>query len=417
MQLRDRKNAVKFIFSESAAGFLNSLIIPTTVLAVLLKQMGASETTIGAIFSIETGFIIFPQFLGNFVVSSLHSRKRRIVLWHMLAMAPFLFLMGALIHLGDGMPDSWMRWGLLLVFACYTFDIGIIEAVWMDWLAHIFPQTIRGRVMGANWAAASIMGTGAALLAGRLIVSYPGRGTYAWLYIGAGCVMLAQMIAVGLIDDPALEKDDRKIRLEPAGLLRHFRMSLENRNYRLYLIGRILGSAGYSLVPFLALYYTSAEGGGLSAGVLVACGAGMQAGMAGASLLFGRLGDKKGHRIGMIIGLIVQAATLVLILSSAGLVSCVLAYVGAGICYGSRAIAGSNLMFETCPHESRLAHITVGNLILSVATIGGPVLAGAVAEGLGLKPLFWVCLAFSLAALLWFGLLVEEPRNVRPDGC
>ena len=138
----------------------------------------------------------------------------------------------------------------------------------------------------------------------------------------------------------------------------------------------------------------------------------MTFGQAVASVVFGRLGDRYGHRLGMLASVIFQIVTLGLVLAAAGPVSCVAAYVAAGISRGAILISGMNLLFETCPHDSRMAHITVGNFLISGVSIGAPLLAGTAVEWWSLPVVFLICLIFSAIALVWTGLLMHDPRKM-----
>jgi len=70
------------------------------------------------------------------------------------------------------------------------------------------------------------------------------------------------------------------------------------------------------------------------------------------------------------------------------------------------------MLYETCPHDSRIAHITVGNLVMGTTSILCPLLAGVAAARYGTRSLFGICLVLSAGALLWFALRVREPRQV-----
>jgi len=70
------------------------------------------------------------------------------------------------------------------------------------------------------------------------------------------------------------------------------------------------------------------------------------------------------------------------------------------------------MLLETCPHDSRLAHIMAANLILGLIAMAAPVLGGAAAAAWGVRTLFAICLAVSLISLAWVALLVREPREL-----
>ena len=168
---------------------------------------------------------------------------------------------------------------------------------------------------------------------------------------------------------------------------------------------------GFSMLPFLAVYYRSSDGGELSAGFIVASGAAMTLGTAFASSLLGRLGDRYGHRLSMLTAVLLQIVTISILLVSSGPASCILAYIAAGMARGGISISGMNMMFETCPHDSRMAHIAAGNIIISSAAFGTPLLVGLFGQWIGVRTVFFISLAFSSLALLWTAFLVREPRE------
>ena len=410
---RDLKNAAKVVTGDSLWGFQTDLVAPITVLALLLMRHQAGETMISAISSIEAGFVILPQILGNYLVGSVHRRKRLLVTWHLFAIIPFLFLMGVFARSSDSLPASTIRWGLLACFGGYYLFMGVIVAVWMDWMADLFHQGIRGSVFGTTLAFYSLLGACGSLLSGGLIERVARPEVFGWLYWSAGAVGAVSMMVFATVDDPTRDKPDRTLRLDTVTLFDRIGHSLRDREFRSYLIGRFFSMVGFSMLPFIAVYFRSEGGGGLSDGTIVAAGAALTLGSAGASFLLGRFGDKRGHRIGMLVGITVQVITLLVLLTGSGTVGCVLVYAGAGICRGSSMVSGYNMMFETCPHESRIAHITAGNFILAFAALAAPLGAGVVAERWDLRTLFVLSLGFSVVALVWFVFRVKDPRTYR----
>jgi len=256
------------------------------------------------------------------------------------------------------------------------------------------------------------MGAAGAAAAGWLLGWYPEPGAYVLLFCAAGTFEVLSMIIFGFVDDPAEGSDETGVRLRVRELGHHFRTSLGSANFRAFLVGRVLASVGFCMLPFIAVYYKSTEGGGLDKGTVVSSGAAMTLAIALANLVLGRLGDRRGHRIGILVAPIAQAATLAVVLLSSGRWSCVAAYTCAGLAAGSAWISHTNMLFETCPHDHRLAHITVGNLVLSLPMLAAPLLAGVVADLCGMATLFRLCLVLSLAAAAWIALRVREPRHL-----
>lgn len=407
-----RWNLTVFTVGESVWGFQMALISSATVLVLLLRHYGAGERMIGAIAAVEMAALIFPQVLGMYLFRSLRQRKRRLVRWHVLVMLPFLFAIGTTVLWGEAwLPRTLMPWVLMFFFGCYTATIGVIIAVWWDWIANIFPQAIRGMAIGLSFAASAGCGTLGGLLAGWLIKSATGTATYGYLYLAAGACGIVAMLCFLAIREPAFPAHDPPPP-SPADLLRLFRHSLADRNFRDFLVGRILATAGFAVMPFVALHYAAPAGGGLEPGIIVACAAAATAMTAVCNLGLGRLGDRYGHRWGILIGTGGQLTALLVMLWGGGLTACILTYAATGVAIAAAIISHSNMMFETCPHHDRTAHLTLGSLVMSGSTVFCPLLAGVIAEQWGLRSLFALSAAITVLALAWLALRVRDPRTI-----
>jgi MFS family permease len=409
---QDTANMWKLVVIEGAWGFHAALVAGATVLTVLLRGYGAGPKMIGSIASIEGGLIVLPQVLGIYVFKSRRQWKKHMVAWHLVCIVPFLFLNGFIIAFAGEDVSAFARWGLLLSFACMMAGIGTVIAVWMEWMASLFGTRIRGTVLGIAWFISALCGAAAGFLSGRLIDHFPGKPTYAVLYLAAGIAATISCLMIMTVRDKNAGEMPNRVGFGTRFLISRFRQSLVSANFRSFLIGRILATFGFCIVPFLAVHFLSDAGGSLSKGTVVSCGAAMTVGMAVANLVLGRLGDLRGHRIGILVSAAMQVVALTIVLLSSGIWSCISVYLCVGVCMSGGFLSHTNMLFETCPHDHRLAHITVGNLVLSVPMLGAPLLAGAVVGGWSTTTLFAVCLVISVIALLWLAAFVKEPRHL-----
>ncbi|MCK6470151.1 MAG: MFS transporter [Planctomycetes bacterium] len=408
-----RRNAACFVAGESLWGLAMALVASSTVLTVALREYGADERMIGSIAAIEGGLIFLPQLIGAYLFTSRKHRKARVLWYHLLTMIPVLAGAGVLLHFAPQLPPVAVRWGLLLAFAAFMGAVGVIVSVWHDWMASLFPARARGTVIGLVMFASAGMGSVGGLLAGWLLKHYPDCDVFAWLYFAAAATATVSLLTYFLVDDPAARMPESQTqRLRLADFLARFRASLAERNFRNFLIGRVLATSGFSVLPLVAVYYGSPAGGALSKSVVVSCGAALTLGIALSNLVLGHLGDERGHRLGIVIGAVAQIAVLALLLWTAGEASCMAAYFLAGVCVGSSLVSHLNMLLETCPHDHRLSHITVGNLVLSVPLLSAPIAAGFAAEAYGLRPVFAGCAVVSAAALLWILFFVRDPRHM-----
>jgi len=410
---RHVRNLTVFTVGESFWGFQQALVASSTVLVMLLRAYDADKLMIGAVGAVETAAVVLPQVLGMYLFRSRRRRKHQIVAWHLLAMLPFLFLIGGTVLLGDGrLPPSAMAWLLLGLFGCYMAAMGVVVAVWMEWLASIFPQRMRGMAMGLSFGCSAALGTLGGLLAGWILRHAAGTAAYGWLYLAAGTFGTVSILCfLAVREEPLADGDDARPPA-PMALLRLFRHSLGEPNFRNFLAGRLLATAGFSVMPFVALHYASAEGGGVAPGTIVACGAAATAATAIGNLALGRLGDRHGHRWGILVGTAGQLAALAVMLTGRGQLACILTYAAAGVAIAASFTSHANMVFETCPHDNRLAHITLGSLAMAISTVSCPLLAGLVAHRWGMRALFAGSAAVSILALAWLALRVREPRSI-----
>jgi len=407
----DKRNTIFYAAGESLWGFQWNLISTAIVLTVILKKLNAPYTMIGAISAIEIGGLSLPQILGPYLFGSSEGKKKKLIFYHFYAMVPFIFFMGILLFYNYKLPVEIVRWGLLIFMGCLLFAIGIIIPVWMDWLATLFRQEIRGTSLGVSFSLAALFGFIGTLFAGYLIKSFTNISQYSYLYFLAGSISICSLFLFLFIDDTHTLKEKVEEKFSWKKILNAFKKSLKVKNFKLYLLGRILFSAGFCILPFVVFFYKSDIGGGLSESVIVKSGAMLTFGYAFSSFLLGKIGDKFGHRIGILIGGISQIFALSLLIFTKGVLSCILVYFFVGILQASGFISHYNILFETCPHSDRVVHITLGNLLINITTVILALLAGIVAQVFSLYKVFLISFFISIFAFIWFFVVVKEPRQ------
>jgi MFS family permease len=410
-----RRNALFNIAGESLWGLKANLVVPSVILAVLLYQYGASPELIGVISAIEISMQLIPQLLGGYIFHTRARRKVRLVVWHYIVMLPFTLLMGILTFFADRVDPGVYRVGMLICFAGYISAMGVVSAAWVEFfLGTIYHAAIRGTVAGLSSFGASLAGTVGALFAGWWIGTIAGVQAYAWLYVFSWLLGMVSITTFLFIKDPGEADAPEETRPSLAELTASLRCSLGSANFRNYLVGRLLSVCAFSLIPFIAIYYTSTAGGGIAKDYVVASFSAYTIANALGALALGRLGDRHGHRWGVLFGAGMQAVTLTTAVLLAGPAGCILTYVGAGLANSCGFVSHSNLVMEMCPPENknRVAHISIANLVIGLPAAAAPILAGWAAGNWNIPTLFMACAGISLAALVWLGARFKEPRAV-----
>ncbi len=412
---RDRHkwyNAACMATGESLWGFGGSLVAPMTILVALLHSQGASGLMVGSIMSVQNGLLVLPQWLGILLFRSRRRRKFNLMLVHMLVVPPTLIAMAFITHQSAQWGPRWTCWLLWSCFALLNFGLGLVVGVWSEWIAHIFETRIRGRVIGFALGLSSLVGAGGVFISAAILKKMPGTDGYSLLYLLAAGVVVVALAVYMMVRDPA-EADEVEPHVAGLGvLLQKFKHSLSDRNFRNFLIGRLLATFGFTVPPFMVIHYQSSDGGLLIVGWIIAYSAAEWIARGVANLFTGWLGDKRGHRMCVVLGAVTQVATLVVLATTGGVWSCIAAFAGIGICMAAADLSYYNLLIETCPHDNRGAHITVGNLATLPAIIAAPLLAGLLVQRSGTTALVYVSLAISVVALAWYLAKVKEPRTL-----
>ncbi|MBN1676695.1 MAG: MFS transporter [Kiritimatiellae bacterium] len=403
-----RRHLILNAAGEALWGFGGNLAAPLTVLTLVVARLGGGNFEIGLLNAIGAAGILFPQLLSTLVLQRGTGRRTYLIRFHYLAILPPWVLIGLLLLLvGDG-PSLAGRIALPLLYAAYVGSIGFVLPVWFDWIVGFFPRDVRGQAFGwaaaASAAGAALAAVCAGLLARRL--DYPLN--YALLFfIGAICFLVSMSVYTFMREPASLAVPPT---LTARQILGRFRQSLAGRNYRTYLIARLLLTAGAGPIGFFAVHYRGTAAGAVPERTLIALGAVIYVSQAIMSWLLGRIGDRFGHRLGALIGALSQVGGLGIAILMPGAVGAGAAFLMTGVGIAAAWVSHQNLLFETCPHDCRSAHITITNLVLAPLTTLVPLVTGRMIEAFGSRIVFAWCLLPTVLGLAWFLFAVRDPR-------
>jgi MFS family permease len=409
MTPQERHNAVCNVTGEALWGFQAAMVLSTTVLTVLLTQLGAARTTIGLIPALENMGMFLP-IVGIYLFRSHKKRKVRIVLYHYLALTPCLGAMGLMVLAHGFISRDLLKALLIAAWALFMGGAGVVGAAWLDWIAHLFRREIRGTVTGLGWGFSSLAGIAGALTSGWALRGNHDINTFGWLYLAAAAFSVFSITMFLAVRDPA---EDLSEDFAPGlrDMVAAARESISDIPFRRVLVGRCLSLAGFCVGPFIVLHYLSPAGGGLADSLIVSLGAAQTAGSAVSCMLFGRIGDRVGHRAGMLMGIVFQIGSLLSVLLIRGPVGCFLAMLLSGCVAGTLLISYMNLVVESCPHKVRSAHLMIGNMAVGVAGLLFPIAGAFIAAHAGIRPLMKISFTVSALALAWSVWKVRDPRH------
>lgn len=407
----EKRNIVCNAAGEGLWGFGAALGSFVTVLPLLIKKMGGGNIEVGLLGTTAAVCILVPQGLSSLVLQHGRGRKRFLIAWHFTVMIPLWAGVGlATLFLGSERPFA-ARVLVLALVASFMLAMGFILPVWVDWAAGFVRPKRRGTLFGFGSSLFAGAGAVGAIAAKEIAERLDFPLDYAVLiFIGAGFYCLSMFAFLPIRELDAAPPGPRMTGRE---VLARFRESLSEPNFRRYLVARLLLTAGSGPAVFLAVHYKSAGGGSVAEPVVIGFGAVLAVSQAVTALAVGRLGDSVGHKLGAIVGAVAQAAAISVAALVPGSLSCAISFACLGAAYASSWVSHQNMLFETCPHDCRTAHITVSNLVLAPLTAVVPVATGWAVGALGARTAFAACLVPTALGLAWLVFGVKEPRVVR----
>jgi len=382
-----------------------------TVLPLLIKgRLGGTNLEVGLIAAIWAACQMFPQIFSSMLIQRGVGRKWFLLIYHWIVFTiPWLGMAAAIFWL-SGTNPLLTRILILVLFGLFTCGMGFIMPVWQDWIAALFHTQTRGRAFALSNIMIALFGALAAWLAAHTTAAIPFPANYAILFVGSGFFVALCMIA--WIPTREVEPIEH-FELPPRQVVRRFALSLKERNFQHLLASRMMLIAGCGPLSFLAVHYKTPAGGGLSEKTIIMFGVAATAGSIVGGYIMGHLGDRIGHRSGAIIGAFAQFIGLYVALMFPGAASGIAAFAMLGAGGASNWISHANLLFETCPHDCRTAHIAAGNMMLAPFSAIFPILTGPAIDRWGFLPVTIACLVPTLLGMFWIIAVVREPRTIK----
>jgi MFS family permease len=384
-----------------------SLISMVAILPVFLTHLGADNATLGALPVIFILAASFPGMFAAHFTSKLPLRKGFVILCHVLAAVPWLFVaawFGLLKRHAPGVDIAVFiaGWGLAWVWMGFTIPI------WINFVGKVMRPELRARSFGIIFFFQTLMGAIGGWTASRVLGSgLPFPANYA-----VGFLIAAVCMAVGAVFFVPVKEEPGAV-VEPGqplqAVLRHAREIWADRHgIRVYLWILFLTTGCYLLITYYPVFaerrfHLTARDSALYTAL---CMAGQMTG----SVLTGWIGDRFGYRRVSVIATAALVVSLALAIWSGGqALYYVIAFI-LGIFLVADRLALYNLSMAFSPHEDNTAYLGIVPAIVAPlsAIVAGS--SGVLIDRFTFVPVAVVGLAGALAALLLALFRLPEPR-------
>ncbi|MHC4789116.1 MAG: MFS transporter [Planctomycetota bacterium] len=411
MRPEERANALKCTACDGLHGVGVGLVSALTVLPLLFRLLGAGEVELGLLYSVATAGFIVGQPLGLLVLGRRRRTKAFLVPWVFCVWVPAHLVFAVAVYFLGHTDARLCRHLMLVLIALVTLCDGMIIPIWIDWQGALFSRRSRGRAMGMIAGAWALGNAAAALAAGRLNELLPFPLNYSLLFLWAGLFFAVSVVLLWQVGEPdSITEDDALFRT--ADLFGFLGQSLRQRNFCSYLVSRMFLTLGSGAVAFYAVHFRSPEGGGLTEGTVIKLGALVALAQAVSSYVLGAVGDRVGHKRAMAFGYLAQVLAIAVAYLGQGWTACAGCFALLGVSVSAAWVSHNNMLLETCPHESRVAHITLSSIVLGPFMALTPLGTGWLMRHVGIRGGIGLTLIPTVLGVLWLLLGVREPRTM-----
>jgi MFS family permease len=383
------------------------LINAPTFVPAYIHLLSGSDLAVGVARGLQgLGMALSP------ILSATAIEHRRRVL-------PLGFLVGAVMRVqvlgialaGFFLPDLWALRAVWAFLGLFGFFLGMQGVIFNYLMSKVIPVERRGRLLGLRNTLAGLTAAAVAGVAGRTLIEGEVLGNgYAATFLLSFVLTALGLMALLAIREPEPPEVRAPSRL--ADRLRELPALLRSdRSFTLYFLSRAMGTMGRMAVPFYVLYagtqieLTGATLGDLTVAFLLANST--------TNLVWGWIADRTGFRLVFLLAVGLWILSALLLMASASLGALVLVFVGLGAGLAGFMMSAQNMVLEFGAREDLPMRIAVANSSSELVGGIGPVLGGVLALIWTYTVVFWVAIAFKLAAVLIVTLLVEEPRRRR----
>lgn len=403
-----RHNVLVNLIDGGFFGFAMGFASFTTIIPLFVSQLTDSALLIGLIPAIHSMGWQLPQLINARQVSRQNRFLGLVLKMTIHERLPFL----GLAIVAWLTPIAGANTALVAIFALLVWQglgAGFAANPWQSMIGKIFPSEYRGTFLGGQSAAANLMASLSAILAGLILQRLASPLDFTLTFLLCCLSMVVSWFFLS-----QTREDEHEIIIQ-AGT-ENFWSALpqilrQDRNLRWFLLVRMLSQLAVIGTAFYTVYAVKSRGmNELTVGILTSVLLGVQI---VANPIMGWVGDHWSHRGIMAIGILasILSALLAWWAPSAAWFFPVMILTGiANVGIWTIAIA---MIQQFGREEQRPIYIGLSNTLIAPFTILAPFLGGWLAELNGYTSAFSASAGFGLITLYILVFLVKEPAKTR----
>ncbi|HPT62971.1 MAG TPA: MFS transporter [Candidatus Atribacteria bacterium] len=375
-----------------------------TLLPLLAQRLGASNLEIGLIPAIAYLGWSFPAIWGARVSGKLEKKLPFILRFTLFERLPFLGMALLAFYLVPHNP-SLSLYILFILLGINSFAMGFLGPIWTEMIGKVIHHSRWGLYFACGNGLGALMGMWGSTLAERFISTYPFPRNFGYCFLLASVSMVISYFFIALTRE---EKEEVTSSSGEKFLSSFFQVIREDANFLSFLLARIflalgvVGGAFYTVYALQKFIIPDALVARYNAVLLVS--------QALSNFIWGPLGDKKGHKLVVLLGATSIVLSNLLALFSPDFRWFFLAFTLLGFNYSAISVGGTAIVLDFAPREKRGLYVGWSSFLSNFPAFFSPILGGKIADRFGYHWVFWLALSLNLVGLLWILWGVREPR-------
>jgi MFS family permease len=285
---------------------------------------------------------------------------------------------------------------------------GFTATAWQSMIGKIMPSNLRGSFYGFQSAAANLLASLSAVLAGLVLTRMDTPKDFTLIFIFASLSMVVSYVFLALTREKSSHENvstdsQQEFWQKTRSILRL------NRDFRWFLLARVLGNFGMMAFAFYTVYAVKQLGVsevkiGLMTSVYMAT-------QIVANPIMGWLGDRWSHRRMMSIGMVSAAASALIAMWAPNPNWFFLVYILAGIGNVAFWTVGLAMVLLFGEPSEKPSYIGLANTLVAPTTIIAPLLAGLLVDVSGYPTAFLASAIGAILSALALVVLVKDPQQ------
>lgn len=389
-------------------GVEDSFISPRTILPIFLANLIDSKLAIGLLSTIvSTGWLLPQLFTANWT-QRLPVKKMAPVKWGFFTERVPIFLLFLSAWLAT-VNAKLAVFVFFILITWYRVGGGVVAVAWQDMLAKIFPTERRGKFFGLTNFGGKVAGIFGASAAAWLLVHFKFPYGYMFCFVAAAIASFFSWGSLAMTREPA--EEPREAPISHADYWKRLpKIVRDDQNFRRYLISQAMITGSTIALGFLAVY--AVQRWNLPDSYAGLFTTSMLVGQALGNLVFGWLSDRKGNKLVLELGVLVNvmAVGLAFVAPRPEWFYAVFALTGTSI--ASFYMAEVMIVFEFSRVEIRPTYIGLSNTVIGVFSAIMPLLGAILIDVFNYQVLYGFALFSGILGFIMVHWWVQEPREL-----